>query len=168
MKNKNSVLTDKQEKFCLEYIVDFNATQAAIRAGYSKKTAYSVGSENLRKPEVQKRIQVLNQGIKNQKIADAEEIRQTLTLFLRDEATEDVIVSEGIGLGMSEVRHERKGVSIRDRLKSAELLSKLLGLFEQKDERGKADNSYHGEELMEALYDRKIEGVDDDDENGEE
>ena len=167
MKNKTSVLTDKQEKFCLEYIVDFNATQAAIRAGYSKKTAYSVGSENLRKPEVQQRIQVLNQGIKNQKIADAEEIRQTLTLFLRDQATEEVIVSEGIGLGMSKIRHERKGVSIKDRLKSAELLSKLLGLFEQKGEQEKDDNSYHGEELREALRNRKIEGLDDN-EDGEE
>lgn len=45
-------LTDKQAKFVEEYLVDFNATQAAIRAGYSEKTAYSIGWENLRKPEI--------------------------------------------------------------------------------------------------------------------
>lgn len=45
-------LTDKQQAFVREYLVDFSATQAAIRAGYSKKTAYSIGQENLRKPEI--------------------------------------------------------------------------------------------------------------------
>lgn len=46
-------LTDKQEAFCREYIIDFNATQAAIRAGYSENSARSVGSENLTKPDIQ-------------------------------------------------------------------------------------------------------------------
>nr|DAH84750.1 MAG TPA: Terminase small subunit [Caudoviricetes sp.] len=45
-------LTDKQQRFVAEYLVDLNATQAAIRAGYSEKTARSVGSENLTKPDV--------------------------------------------------------------------------------------------------------------------
>ncbi len=45
-------LTAKQERFCQEYVVDFNATQAAIRAGYSKNTAHAIGWENLRKPEI--------------------------------------------------------------------------------------------------------------------
>lgn len=53
-KNK---LTPKQELFCKEYLIDLNATQAAIRAGYSKKTAYSIGEENLKKPELARRIQ---------------------------------------------------------------------------------------------------------------
>ncbi|WP_218966792.1 terminase small subunit [Snodgrassella alvi] len=47
-----SGLTDKQQRFVEEYLIDFNATQAAIRAGYSQKTAGSVGHENLRKPEI--------------------------------------------------------------------------------------------------------------------
>ncbi len=45
-------LTAKQEKFCQEYLVDFNATQAAIRAGYSEKTAGVIGDENLKKPYI--------------------------------------------------------------------------------------------------------------------
>lgn len=45
-------LKDRKKKFCEEYLIDFNATNAAIRAGYSKKTAYSIGSENLKKPEI--------------------------------------------------------------------------------------------------------------------
>lgn len=49
-------LTDKQELFAREYLSDLNATQAAKRAGYSDKTAYSIGQENLKKPEIQARI----------------------------------------------------------------------------------------------------------------
>jgi phage terminase small subunit len=50
-------LTSKQQRFVEEYCVDLNATQAAIRAGYSPKTAYAIGSENLTKPEVRAALQ---------------------------------------------------------------------------------------------------------------
>lgn len=53
MSNK---LTHRQQKFVQEYLVDLNATQAAIRAGYSKRTACSIGYENLRKPEIKSAI----------------------------------------------------------------------------------------------------------------
>lgn len=49
-------LTDKQEMFCREYLIDLNATQAAIRAGYSERTAHALGCENLTKPDIQNRI----------------------------------------------------------------------------------------------------------------
>ena len=45
-------VTPKQKRFCDEYLIDTNATQAAIRAGYSEKTAYAIGNENLNKPEL--------------------------------------------------------------------------------------------------------------------
>jgi len=51
-----NTLTDKQIRFVDEYLIDLNSTQAAVRAGYSKKTAYSIGCENLTKPEVQNEI----------------------------------------------------------------------------------------------------------------
>lgn len=50
-------LRPKQRRFVEEYLIDLNATQAAIRAGYSKKTAYAIGSENLSKPEVKAALQ---------------------------------------------------------------------------------------------------------------
>jgi len=52
-------LTPKQEMFCKEYLIDLNATQAAIRAGYSKKTAKTIGGQNLSKLIIAQRIQVL-------------------------------------------------------------------------------------------------------------
>lgn len=54
-------LSAKQEQFCREYLVDLNATQAAIRAGYSAKTAAVIGNENLIKPYIAERIAVLKQ-----------------------------------------------------------------------------------------------------------
>ncbi len=52
-------LTDKQEMFCREYLIDLNATQAAIRAGYSEKSANNTGPDNLLKPIIQNRISEL-------------------------------------------------------------------------------------------------------------
>jgi phage terminase small subunit len=53
---KEKQLTGRQQAFVLEYVKDWNATRSAIAAGYSKKTAYSIGSENLRKPEIKAEI----------------------------------------------------------------------------------------------------------------
>lgn len=61
-------LTDKQEKFCQEYLLDLNATQAAIRAGYSQETANRIGSENLSKLDIQNRLQELKK--ENRESAD--------------------------------------------------------------------------------------------------
>jgi phage terminase small subunit len=68
-------LSDKQRKFTDEYLVDFNATQAAIRAGYSEKSAYSIGWENLRKPEI---IEVIRE-----KAMGAEEVLMRLSDMAR-------------------------------------------------------------------------------------
>jgi len=56
---KDDSLTDKQKSFCEEYIVDLNATQAAIRAGYSKESARQIATENLSKPNIQNEIERL-------------------------------------------------------------------------------------------------------------
>ncbi len=56
-KEAREKLTARQRAFILEYAKDFNGTQAAIRAGYSRKTAYSIASENLRKPEIKSEIE---------------------------------------------------------------------------------------------------------------
>lgn len=56
-------LTAKQERFCYEYCIDFNATQAAIRAGYSNKTAGIIGFENLKKPNISERIKKMQENL---------------------------------------------------------------------------------------------------------
>jgi phage terminase small subunit len=56
-------LTDKQKAFCVDYILHWNATKAAINAGYSEKTAHSIGHENLRKPEIAEYIEEIQEDI---------------------------------------------------------------------------------------------------------
>lgn len=71
-------LTAKQEAFCQEYIKDFNAGRAAAAAGYSEKTAYSIGSENLTKPEINLRVAELIKDRQESVKIDAEYVLKRL------------------------------------------------------------------------------------------
>ncbi|HGJ5891174.1 MAG TPA: terminase small subunit, partial [Arsenophonus apicola] len=71
-------LTDKQEAFCREYLIDLNATQAAIRAGYSEKTAKDIACQNLAKLNIQKRIQTLMEERKNRIEVNADYVLKRL------------------------------------------------------------------------------------------
>lgn len=73
-----SNLNDRQELFCLEYMKDLNATQAAIRAGYSEDSAGSIGFENLKKPEIQNRIAELLEERNNAVKVDAQYVLKRL------------------------------------------------------------------------------------------
>lgn len=67
-------LTDKQQRFVAEYLIDLNATQAAIRAGYSARTARSVGQENLTKPDIQNAIGVAKAARSERVLFDADDV----------------------------------------------------------------------------------------------
>ena len=128
----NDKLTPKQEKFCVEYLVDLNATQAAIRAGYSEKTAYSQGQRLLKDVEIENRIRELRDRYFTQTIASAAEVEAFLSASMRGEVEEEVVVVEGSGEGYSEARIVKKQVSARDRIKAAELMGKRHQLFTEK------------------------------------
>lgn len=121
----------KQKRFCDEYLIDLNATQAAIRAGYSPKTAYSIGNENLRKPELKAYIDEQLDLIHSNKTADAQEVLEYLTSVMRGESSAEVVVVEGIGEGCSEARRVQKAPDEKERLKAAELIGKRYGLFKE-------------------------------------
>lgn len=86
-------MTEKQKLFCEEYLIDLNATQAALRAGYSEKTAYSIGNENLKKPEIQEYIQKRLKEKEDALIAKQDEVLKTLTAVMRREKLETVVVT---------------------------------------------------------------------------
>lgn len=125
-------MTAKQQRFCDEYLVDLNATQAAIRAGYSKKTAYSIGQENLKKPEISAYIEKRMEEKEKELIADQDEVLKYLTSVLRGESVSDEIVVEALGPSFSRARLMEKGPSEKDKLKAAELLGKRYGLYTEK------------------------------------
>ena len=125
-------LNVKQKRFADEYIICPNATGAAIKAGYSQKTAYSIGQRLLKNVEVKKYIDKQLEKLESEKIAKADEVLKHLTAVMRGEIEEETIVIEGQGDGISEARKVKKQVSPKDRNKAAELLGKTYGLYTEK------------------------------------
>lgn len=102
-------LTPKQAAFVHEYLVDLNATQAAIRAGYKEKNARAMAAENLSKPDIQKAIQ---------EARDAREKRSMITV--------EWVLAQIASIAQDEEAQQR------DRLKALELLGKHLGMWEKR------------------------------------
>ena len=102
-------MNQKQELFVHEYLLDGNATRAAQAAGYSKRTAYSIGQENLKKPEIRQAIDAAMTEKKNQLIATREQRQQFWTAVMND--------------GEQDMKH---------RLRASELLGKSFGDFTEK------------------------------------
>ncbi|MCH4167695.1 MAG: terminase small subunit [Streptococcaceae bacterium] len=86
-------MTKKQMRFCQEYLISLNATDAAVKAGYAKKSARSIGQENLTKPDIQKYIDEKLQEIEDSKIMDAKEVMERLTAIGRREVKENQVVT---------------------------------------------------------------------------
>lgn len=91
-------LTEKQKKFCDEYIKLGNATQAAINAGYAQKAAYKTGSENLSKPQLKSYIDSRLSEMASERIMGAQEAVELLSSIARAEITERVVVSTPMGV----------------------------------------------------------------------
>lgn len=118
-------LTAKQKRFCDEYLIDCNATQAAIRAGYSKKTAGATGYENLKKPQIKEYIDEQLKKIENDNVADAQEVMEYLTTVMRGQSKSSVLSL--CGDGFQEVIE--KPPDEKEKMKAAELIGKRYGMF---------------------------------------
>lgn len=155
--------TEKQKRFCDEYLIDLNATQAAIRSGYSKKTARQIGMENLTKPYIKEYIKKRMSEKEKELIADQDEIMKYLTAVMRREKRESVVVTlskekstyvpdENGTMRKQTVKEDiPKLVEIPAKLsdanKAAELLGRRYGLYSDKvevsglsEEKSKLDN----------------------------
>lgn len=104
-------LTSKQEQFCREYIIDFNATQAAIRAGYSEKTARNIATENLSKPVISEFIDHLKKETAERTEVSADKLTDFFKTVM-DDYTQNV----------------------KDRIKAAENLAKRIGYYKTHNE----------------------------------
>jgi phage terminase small subunit len=122
-------LTAKQQRFCDEYLVDLNATQAAIRAGYSKKFAGQNADKILKNTNVKEYIKTRMDEKEKELIADQDEILRYLTAVMRGTETDEqyVVGAEG---GVEKIP-VRKQVN---QLKAAEMLAKRYGLLVDKME----------------------------------
>lgn len=121
-------MTEKQKRFCDEYLIDLNATQACIRAGYSKKTAKQIGQQNLSKVYLKNYIEERLKEKEKSLIATQDEVLKYLTSVLRGESESEVVVVEGCGDGVSQACRVKKRPDEKERLKAGELLTKVYGL----------------------------------------
>lgn len=121
-------MTAKQRRFCDEYLIDLNATQAAIRAGYSKSAAKEIASENLTKPNIKEYISKRMAEKDSKLIADQDEVLKYLTAVLRKQTVSSVLARDRSG---AECVIE-KPPDEKERLKAAELLGKRYGLYTEK------------------------------------
>lgn len=129
---KNRKLTPKQKKFADYYIKLGNATQAAIKAGYSKKTARVIGQENLQKPAIKSYIDKRMKELADKRIMGMQEALELLTSIARGEMTEEVIVTFMDGYEKVE-----KTPDIKERLKAIEQILKRFVINENDELRNK-------------------------------
>lgn len=114
----------RHEKFCHEYIKDMNATQAAIRTGYSEKTANRIGSRLLSNVDIKSRVAELRETYFNENIMTAQQVEYELTRIALGLSNEKHVVIEGTGDGYSEARIIDKPPDEKSRLKALELMAK--------------------------------------------
>lgn len=123
-------MTPKQKLFCDEYLIDLNATQAAIRAGYSEKNARNIASENLTKPNIKEYIDARMAEKESELIADQDEVLKYLTAVMRGKSNASVLARNKLGADVV----IKKPPDEKERLKAAELLGKRYGLYTDKIE----------------------------------
>lgn len=140
-------MTKKQKMFAEEYLVDLNATQAAIRAGYSTDTAYAIGSENLRKPEIRAYVDKAmaerskRTGINQDRVltelarigfCKITDVVDPNTAKVREDATEDDLACiQSIKVKPGEFGTERE-VKLYDKKAALVDIGKHLGMFKEK------------------------------------
>lgn len=118
-------LTKKQRRFADEYLIDCNGTKAAIRAGYSPKTANEQAAKLMANKKIKDYISEKLEEISSERLAEAQEVLEYLTSVMRGEHTEQILRLDGNGVQVI----DNIKVSARERLKAAELIGKRYGMF---------------------------------------
>ena len=123
-------MTSRQIRFCFAYASSGNATQSAIEAGYSEKTARSQGQRLLTNADIQNFLNQLAEERESKKIADAKEMQEVLTSIIRQELEEENLVVEGCGDGVSEAVIKKKKSSHKDVISAIDKLARMQGAYD--------------------------------------
>jgi len=127
-------LKERQQRFVDYYIQSDNGAESARKAGYAPNSARVTAAQLLANPNVQEAIRERLKQLESERIAKTEEILQHITLTMRGEVEEEVVVNVGTGKGFTRPEKVKAKVSAKERLKAAELLAKVNGLFVTKQE----------------------------------
>ena len=126
----------KKAAFADEYKKDRNATQAAIRAGYSEKTAAAAGSRLLKDKEVAEELKAWEKKLHEERTADVDEVIEFFTAVMRGETPDNIPLL--VGKGKQKITEI--GPSVRDRLNAAVNLGKTYAMFDGKHKNEEDEN----------------------------
>ena len=166
-------LTDKQKRFCEEYVIDLNATQAAIRSGYSKDTANVQGSQNLSKLNIQEYISQLQESkseelnisqnmvlqelmkvafgdVKNYfddmgRLIDINELENQISASIKSVTVQQ---EKTTIQGEAFVESSIKKIESYDKLKALEIINKMLGFYEKDNAQKKHVNNFSLQDMV--------------------
>ena len=128
-------MTEKQKRFCNEYLIDLNGTRA-YKAAYPSVKSDKIAGVNaarlLGNASVRAYLDERLEQLHSERTADAAEVMEYLTAVVRGESRSSVVIVEGVGDGCSEARLVEKPPDEKERLKAAELLGKRYGIFSDK------------------------------------
>ncbi len=128
-------MTEKQKRFCDEYLIDLNGTRA-YKAAYPSVKSDKIAGVNaarlLGNASVRAYLDERLEQLHSERTADAAEVMEYLTAVVRGESRSSVVIVEGVGDGCSEARLVEKPPDEKERLKAAELLGKRYGIFSDK------------------------------------
>lgn len=141
-------MTKKQKRFCEEYLIDLNATQAAIRAGYSPDTAKAIGCENLTKPDIRAHIDRamaersrrtgvnadrVIQELAKMAFVNATDVIDPKTATVKENALpEDMAAIQSVKVKTFGEDGLEREIKMADKLKALEMLGRHLGMFKDK------------------------------------
>lgn len=146
------MLNVKQEAFCLHYAKTGNATESYKIAGYDAKTPnaiYANANRLLKNDKVKARLAELAAELASEKIANIKEVQEYLTSVIRGETTDDVVVTEGCGDGVSEAKIVKVRTNNVARIKAATELAKMQGGYDTKLQVELTVPVFGGEERLE-------------------
>ena len=127
-----AAMTERQKRFCDEYLISLNATQAAIKAGYSEKYAHTNANKLLQNTTIKEFIAARMAEKEEDLIANQDEVLKYLTSVLRGETKSEIVVVVNTGDFSSKAEKVQKNPDEKERLKAAELLGKRYGLYSEK------------------------------------
>ena len=127
-------LNERQKRLADYYLQTCNGAEAVKMAGYSKENSNKAAFILLNRPKMRRYLTARMKVLESERIAKVEEIQQYLTAVMRGETEEEVAMNVGTGKGLTKVEVVKVKASAKERIKAAELMGKVHGMFMNKQE----------------------------------
>ena len=124
-------MNERRRKFIDEYIITGNASEAARRAGYSAKTASSIGERLLRNVEIRAVLDERIKAASSEKTLTQNQLLEFLSSVVKGEVCDQQLMTRLVGKGCSVIENLEIRASVQNRIRAAELLLKIQGAFKQ-------------------------------------